>query len=152
ALRSVEAALLAMMHEDMQHDVLGHALGQIAYRHTDQGHIRKSCIRDKRIDTSAEIEDDLEIGKGSEQARRRFPDGHIAHALGRWRVLGPKRDGHGLETRREALPPRLGRPVLACSLNYDKKCHFSSDDWVDAPCQKAGLRPRVKSKSWAQGI
>ena len=74
----VEAALIAQVHEAVQHHVLAHAMGEIVLRHAHDRHVRQIGIAHQMIDAGAEREERLEIGQAGEAAGLRTPGRHVA--------------------------------------------------------------------------
>ena len=77
-----------MMHQHMQHDIFGHAAGEIADRDANQRHLRQARIRHQRVDAGAEIEDHAQVRKRRELARRRLPDRGVVDLGGIERRIG----------------------------------------------------------------
>ena len=75
-LRRIERQL-AMVEEHVQHDVFGHARGEIRIDDAHQSDRRQLGIIDEMIDAGAERENHLETRELAEKSRRRLPDAHV---------------------------------------------------------------------------
>ena len=105
----VEAALIAQVHEAVQHHVLAHAMGEIVLRHAHDRHIRQIGIAHQMIDAGAEREERFEIGQAGEASRLRTPGRHIADG-GSVEILAQHDDVAIGQVPPEALDPGLRLP------------------------------------------
>lgn len=110
------------MHQHVQHDIFGHAAGQIGHGDADQRHIWQALVRHQRIDAGAEIEDRAQIGEGGEIAEDWLPYRGIVH-LGR--VEPCIRQQHHAAAAADGVEPglpALRQPVLLRAVDQDGEC------------------------------
>ena len=110
-----------MMHQHMQHDIFGHACGEIADRHPNQRHPRQAGIGGQRVDTGTEIENDAQIWKGRQRARGRLPDRGIMDVGGVASGLGPRHYAPVAADRVEPVLPPFRRPVIGAAVHDQRE-------------------------------
>ena len=125
-LRLAQVRLLAVMHQHMQHDVLGHAVGEIGDRHPYQRHVGQRLVRHQRIDAGPEVEDHAQIGKLRKLPRLRLPHRGIVHLGGI--EAGGRQQQHPAIAANVVEPglPTRRRPVFRPAMDEDGEgafCH-----------------------------
>ncbi len=107
ALLRVVEALAAMMHQHVQHDVLGHAHGEIGIDDAHDRHVGQIRIREDMVDAGAQRKDRLETRQAGEQPARRIPGAGVGDVGGIAEALRPQPDVALRRQRAQALLPRL---------------------------------------------
>ena len=105
ALLHIVKPLTPVVGEHVQHDVFGHAHGQIGIDDAHDGHIGQIGIGKNMIDAGAEREDHFEMRQAGEQRARGVPCAGIGDVGGV--VVRPQADVALRRERAQAIRPRL---------------------------------------------
>ncbi|MEY9552404.1 hypothetical protein ABIF67_006469 [Bradyrhizobium japonicum] len=106
----------------MQHDIFGHAIGEIRHGDAHQRHVGQALVGHQRIDAGAQIEDRTQIGERAEIARHRLPHRGIVH-FGRIEPgVGQQHHAAAAADRVEPGLPALRQPVLLRAVDQDGQC------------------------------
>ena len=109
------------MHQYVQHDVLGHAPGEIRIVDADDRNtFRKGRVLQNRVDTGAKRHDDLEIGQALHHAGRRQPGSTIFDVGDISHLVRP--DAH-IKIRRH-FAHRRSPDIDGPGRKNKQKCHY----------------------------
>ena len=79
ALLHIVEPVAPVMQQHVQHDILGHAHGEIGIDDAHEGHVGQIGIGEEVIDAGAEREDCLDPGQPREQSAGRVPGAGIGN-------------------------------------------------------------------------
>ncbi len=103
----VVKALAAVMHQDMQDDVLDHAHAEVAMDHARNRHVRQFRIGEQVIDAGAQCDNGFQIGKAGQQSVRRPPYAGHADVRGIADVIRPEANIAARRVPTQKIGPRL---------------------------------------------
>jgi hypothetical protein len=121
ALAGAQMKFLSVMHQHVENDIFRHPMGEIANRHANQRDFRQRLIGHQCIDTSAQVENNPQVGKPGQLAGSRLPYGRIVNLGGIALAVRQKPDrAVGARLVKSALPSPRG-PVFGSTVNEQSK-------------------------------